>query len=233
MTDRLPPHLLRLFTARPPVAITKPLDRSPRPRRGPQISGMAQFLPRVAGHDADYMPSETVQQRNERRIREKKEKNDIRILAQQAECTLLVVILDAPEKQEKHESDPYHTLFVGRLNYTVGEKELERLFEKYGPIKRVRVVRDPEEKSRGYGFIEFERERDLKDAFRDADGMRIVDRRVVVDVERGRTVKNWKPKRLGGGLGQTRVGSARQNQRFSGRDPALQSDAPARTRKRR
>lgn len=42
-----------------------------------------------------------------------------------------------------------------------------------------------------------------------------------MDVERGRTVKDWKPKRLGGGLGKTRVGSPRQNQRFSGRDPSL------------
>lgn len=31
--------------------------------------------------------------------------------------------------------------------------------------------------------------------------MRIKDRRVLVDVERGRTVKGWKPRRLGGGLG--------------------------------
>ncbi len=31
--------------------------------------------------------------------------------------------------------------------------------------------------------------------------MRIKDRKIVVDIERGRTIKNWKPKRLGGGLG--------------------------------
>jgi U1 small nuclear ribonucleoprotein len=29
-----------------------------------------------------------------------------------------------------------------------------------------------------------------------------------VDVERGRTVRNWKPRRLGGGLGSTRVAKA-------------------------
>jgi U1 small nuclear ribonucleoprotein 70kDa len=32
-------------------------------------------------------------------------------------------------------------------------------------------------------------------------GKKIDGRRVVVDVERGRTVKGWKPRRLGGGLG--------------------------------
>ncbi|TDZ37014.1 U1 small nuclear ribonucleoprotein 70 kDa-like protein [Colletotrichum spinosum] len=33
------------------------------------------------------------------------------------------------------------------------------------------------------------------------DGIRIKDRRIKVDVERGRTVKGWVPRRLGGGLG--------------------------------
>src|SRR5437667_1350263 len=33
------------------------------------------------------------------------------------------------------------------------------------------------------------------------DGIRIKDRRIKVDVERGRTVKGWKPRRMGGGLG--------------------------------
>jgi len=38
-------------------------------------------------------------------------------------------------------------------------------------------------------------------AYKETDGIRIKDRRVLVDVERGRTVKGWKPRRLGGGLG--------------------------------
>lgn len=56
-------------------------------------------------------------------------------------------------------------------------------------------------KPTGYAFIVFQRERDMKAAFRETDGMRIKDRRVLVDVERGRTVNGWKPRRLGGGLG--------------------------------
>jgi U1 small nuclear ribonucleoprotein len=37
----------------------------------------------------------------------------------------------------------------------------------------------------------------MKAAYKDADGLKIMGRRIVVDVERGRTVKGWKPKRLG------------------------------------
>jgi len=41
---------------------------------------------------------------------------------------------------------------------------------------------------------------------------------VVVDVERGRTVKGWKPRRLGGGLGATRKGGDSVNVKYSGRE---------------
>ena len=59
-------------------------------------------------------------------------------------------------------------------------------------------------KSRGYAFVEYENEEDMKRAYRAADGMRLEGRPIVVDVERGHTVPNWLPRRLGGGLGATR-----------------------------
>lgn len=43
------------------------------------------------------------------------------------------------------------------------------------------------------------------DAYKQADGRKIDNRRVLVDVERGRTVPNWRPRRLGGGLGSSRI----------------------------
>ncbi|PWA95804.1 Nucleotide-binding, alpha-beta plait [Artemisia annua] len=53
-------------------------------------------------------------------------------------------------------------------------------------------------------------------AYKQADGRKLDNRRVLVDVERGRTVPNWRPRRLGGGLGTTRVGGEEVNQRNSG-----------------
>ncbi|BFZ16081.1 hypothetical protein BsWGS_19121 [Bradybaena similaris] len=55
-------------------------------------------------------------------------------------------------------------------------------------------------------------------AYKHADGHKIDSRRVLVDVERGRTVEGWRPRRLGGGLGGTRKGGPDENTRFSGRD---------------
>ena len=40
---------------------------------------------------------------------------------------------------------------------------------------------------------------------------------VVVDVERGRTVPGWLPRRLGGGIGDTRKGGKDVNLVYSGR----------------
>lgn len=41
----------------------------------------------------------------------------------------------------------------------------------------------------------------LSAAYKEADGLYILGKRILVDVERGRTVRGWKPRRLGGGLG--------------------------------
>jgi U1 small nuclear ribonucleoprotein len=55
-------------------------------------------------------------------------------------------------------------------------------------------------------------------AYKHADGKKIDGRRVLVDVERARTVKGWLPRRLGCGLGGTRRGGAEVNIKHSGRE---------------
>lgn len=107
----------------------------------------------------------------------------------------------AAKAPEKYTQDPLNTLFVGRLSYSTDEKKLKEVFSKYGEIKSVFLVRSKEGKSRGYGFIEFASGRDMKDAYRKANKLDVDGRQILTDVERGRTVKDWKPRRLGGGLG--------------------------------
>jgi len=111
-----------------------------------------------------------------------------------------------PHKDSNATGDPFKTLFVGRISYDTTEKKLKREFEVFGSIKKVRMVYDQKGKPRGYAFIEYEHERDLKNAYKQGDGKKIDGRRVMVDVERGRTVEGWMPRRLGGGRGPGRVG---------------------------
>jgi len=111
-----------------------------------------------------------------------------------------------PGENPKATGDAYKTLFIARLAFAVDEAILRREFEIFGPIKNLRIVRDESGKSRGYAFIEFEREKDLKAAYKEGESKRLGLKggRVLVDVERGRTVKDWRPRRFGGGLGHVR-----------------------------
>merc|ERR1712066_947851 len=122
-----------------------------------------------------------------------------------AEVKLLAADYD-PHKDSNAVGDPFKTLFVARISYDTTEKKLKREFEVFGSIKRVRMVYDQKGKPRGYAFIEYEHERDLKNAYKQGDGKKIDGRRVMVDVERGRTVEGWMPRRLGGGRGPGRQG---------------------------
>lgn len=72
------------------------------------------------------------------------------------------VQLDNPAEDEEAVGDPYKTLFVGRLPHSVTEADLRKEFGVYGALERVRVVQNKDGKSRGYAFLVFDREKDMK-----------------------------------------------------------------------
>ncbi|OAD72471.1 hypothetical protein PHYBLDRAFT_6241, partial [Phycomyces blakesleeanus NRRL 1555(-)] len=192
MTDKLPPNLLKLFAPRPPLPYVKPLDKAPEKRVGAQVSGIASLVPMLRNYDPDYVPWKSTEEKRREKLKERKQ---MKILLKH------FLSVNDPENDDKMEGNPFNTLFIARLSYELTESDLMREFELYGPIKNIRLVKTPEGKSRGYAFIEYEREKDMRAAYKDADGLKMLGRRVIVDVERGRTVKGWKPRRLGGGLG--------------------------------
>merc|ERR1712151_626561 len=107
-----------------------------------------------------------------------------------------------PSSDPNIEGNPFKTLFVARLSRDVSERRLRREFEEFGALSRIRIVTNKlSGKPRGYAFIEFERLEDMKNAYKMGMNRNIEGRRILVDVERGRTVADWRPRRLGGGLG--------------------------------
>lgn len=108
------------------------------------------------------------------------------------------------------------TIFVARLDFRTEEETLRKTFERFGPLHRLRLVRDVvTAKSRGYAFVEFEYEDDARAAYRAAHGLDIDGARILVDMERERRMEGWVPRRLGGGFG----GKKESGQlRFGGRD---------------
>ncbi|KAG7400974.1 small nuclear ribonucleoprotein 35kDa (U11 U12) [Phytophthora boehmeriae] len=121
-----------------------------------------------------------------------------------------------PKTDPQIQGDPFATLFVGRLHFDTTEDTLRSFFGAYGPIRRLRLVRDKAtQKSKGYAFVEFADERDFERAYRQTHRRVIDGATILVDFERSRVMKGWKPRRLGGGLG----GRKESGQlRFGGRD---------------
>lgn len=59
--------------------------------------------------------------------------------------------------------DPFKTVFVGGLSYSVTERHLKRELERFGEVKKVTIAKEKESgKPKGYAFVEFDRERDVK-----------------------------------------------------------------------
>lgn len=57
------------------------------------------------------------------------------------------------------------TLFVAGLPYDLDDAELEEIFEKFGKVISAKVSIDRETgKSRGFGFVQMEKESDARDA---------------------------------------------------------------------
>lgn len=138
--------------------------------------------------------------------------------------------------------EAFNTLFVGRLAETTTDAGLRAFAERLAAgrnsntsspssITHVRVVRDSvTSKSKRYGFVEFAVDSDMTRAvkeWRNATAAKDADpslttldgSKVVVDVERGRTVPSWVPKRFGGGGPASQVGGAQTK-------PPLQGGIP-------
>ncbi|XVF54998.1 hypothetical protein PTKIN_Ptkin06aG0001200 [Pterospermum kingtungense] len=112
--------------------------------------------------------------------------------------------------------DPYHTIFVGRLSHLTTEHSLHKAMSKHGRVKNLRLVRHiVTGASRGYAFVEFETEREMRRAYQDAHHSIVDDAEIIVDYNRQQLMPGWIPRRLGGGLG----GKKESGQlRFGGRE---------------
>ena len=71
-------------------------------------------------------------------------------------------------------------------------------------MKFVKVIRDKNGKSRGYGFVEFGHKADFLSAYRQATYKKINKKKIIVDAEYARTRKGFRPTRFGGGVGSKR-----------------------------
>ena len=183
MTDKLPPNLLALFAPRPALRYLPPSDFAPESRQTARVTGVAAYLPALkekaanaqASDEGDIDPTDEAYERPP--TESWMEKRDRRIIEKQERQKWLTSEgakeLFKPADDPNIRGDPFKTLFVSRLSYDTDVRDLEREFGRFGPIERVRIVTDNGEstkegkksrkgKSRGYAFIVYETERDMK-----------------------------------------------------------------------
>ncbi|XP_012267842.1 U11/U12 small nuclear ribonucleoprotein 35 kDa protein-like [Athalia rosae] len=113
-------------------------------------------------------------------------------------------------------SKPERTLFVARLGPRISKQDLKEHFSRQGDVLSVKIVVDvvtglPQ----GYAFVEMKDEEQAHRTARRLHDTTLNGHKILVDLERGRTMKGWKPRRLGGGFG----GKKESGQlRFGGKD---------------
>nr|BAN64598.1 U1 snRNP, putative [Babesia bovis]BAN65247.1 U1 snRNP, putative [Babesia bovis] len=199
----MPPHLLVLFQARPPLEYIPPIENGMKKK----FNGIADYVGYFSKEQVPPDPPfETPHQRADKKKREriiehhKKQKAERDAYDPKYDPALA---RGATNPWLTH--DPYKTLFVSNIPYEVTEKQLWKEFDVYGRVRRIRMINDRKNIPRGYAFIEYNDERDMVNAYKRADGRKVSGRRVLVDVERARTVAGWYPKRLGSGKGRSRT----------------------------
>ncbi|KAG6336372.1 hypothetical protein ID866_2729, partial [Astraeus odoratus] len=192
-THLLPQNLLKLFAPRPPLPYKRPVGKDIDRVRSKNVSGVGEILDRLKqeaaahingngegmeeGEEPAFTLAEEVKRQIRREERKKRKQEEFKV----AKDTY------KPADDAQAIGDPYKTLFISRLHKGATENDLRREFESFGTIERVRIVRDKKGRSRGYAFIVYERERDMKAAYKESDGLHIMGKRILVDVERGRT----------------------------------------------
>lgn len=67
-----------------------------------------------------------------------------------------------PKEDPSIKGNALATLFVARLPKATTERQLANVFKEFGEIRDMRIVKDKEGKSKGYAFLEFEDEADVR-----------------------------------------------------------------------
>lgn len=86
-------------------------------------------------------------------------------------------------------------IYCGNLSYDLNEDDLQGLFEEFGPVVRVNIIKDRDTGNpKGFGFVEMENQEDGQKAIEDLDGTPVKGRDIRVNEARPRADRP-KPRR--------------------------------------
>lgn len=223
----------------------------PKPIRKRRLSGLREILPLLK--DVKVAPSTgsrsgVPDRREKKRLREVAKKQKAAELIKQRESSW------TPAAGAQEGSNPDCTVIVARLSYDTTPQRLRRFMEEFGPVASVKFVYDthavigrptvgrvpepdgderPMEEEedeegdampRGYAFVEFDDPSAALAAMYDGTGYVLDGRPLIVDMERSRRDPEWRPRSLGGGLGETRSSSPTLLRKAAARRARIRGD---------
>jgi RNA recognition motif-containing protein len=74
------------------------------------------------------------------------------------------------------------TIYVGNISYTMTIEDLKELFVVYGNVTNVKIIVDKQTgKSKGYGFVEMERDEEAENAIKALNDTQVKGRNIKVN----------------------------------------------------
>ena len=88
-------------------------------------------------------------------------------------------------------------IYVGNLSYSVTGEQLRALFEDFGEVSSANLITDKYSgQSKGFGFVEMEKQAEAEDAIKQLNGQAIDGRNINVNLARPRNERpRSKPRR--------------------------------------
>ena len=82
-------------------------------------------------------------------------------------------------------------IYVGNLSYKVDENDLKNIFEEYGAVTSVKIIKDKSSgKSKGFAFIEMADNSQAKTAIKELNGGELDNRKVVINEAKPKRTDN-------------------------------------------
>ena len=76
-------------------------------------------------------------------------------------------------------------IYVGNLNYKVGEEKLKEVFGEFGTVESVKIIHDKlSGRSKGFGFVEMPDDEEGNHAISSLNDTELMGRKLVVNIAR-------------------------------------------------
>lgn len=73
-------------------------------------------------------------------------------------------------------------LYVGNIYFGLSEDDLKEVFEAYGQVESVKIIKDRETgRSRGFGFVEMNNDQEAQLALNELNGTEVSGRNIIVN----------------------------------------------------